>query len=90
MADFEGDFAAQHVGQLVAIAAKVGCRFRAGRCDLIEQHDVVAGSLLSTLSTTNRPGDTEPRPGNTTAPNKRTQVRLADFLTGQAMSRSIV
>ena len=75
----------------MAIAAKVGCRFRAGRCDLIEQHDVVAGSLLSTLSTTKSARRYLSLAWAVqTTPNKRTQLTLADFLTGQAMSRSIV
>jgi hypothetical protein len=55
----------------------------------LEQRDAVAGSLHSSLSTANRPRDTS-RPVNTTMPITWTQVTLADFSLGQAMSRSTV
>jgi hypothetical protein len=51
--------------------------------------EVTFKSLLSTLSTTNRPAIPSLAEQYNT-PNKRTQLTLADFLTGQAMSRSIV
>jgi hypothetical protein len=46
-------------------------------------------SLHSSLSTANRPRDTS-RPVNTTTPMTWTQVTLADFSLGRAMSRSTV
>ena len=43
ISDLKGDFAAQHVRQLVAIAVKMECRLGAGRRGFFEQHDAVTG-----------------------------------------------
>jgi hypothetical protein len=49
LADLEGDFAAQDVGHLIAVAVKVECRIGAGRRGFLEQHDAVAGLAAQQL-----------------------------------------
>jgi hypothetical protein len=69
VADLEDDFAAQHVGHLVAVAVKVECRIGAGRRGFLEQQDAVAVSGPGSLSAAERPGamlTIEPPPGGTT------------------------
>src|SRR6516162_8033738 len=39
IADFKGDFAAQYVGHLVAVAMEMECGLSAGRRGFFEQHD---------------------------------------------------
>src|ERR1700720_1277835 len=43
VADLKGDFAAQYVRHLVAIAVKMECRLGAGRRSFFEQHDALTG-----------------------------------------------
>jgi hypothetical protein len=42
-ADLKGDFAAEYVGHLVAIAVKMECRLGPSRRSFFEQHDAVTG-----------------------------------------------
>ena len=43
ISDLNGDFAAQYVGHLVAVAVEMECRLGAGRRGFFEQHNAVAG-----------------------------------------------
>ena len=56
IADLEGDFSAQDIGYLVAIAVKVVIRYRARRRSFLELITLSAVSLLCSLSMADRPG----------------------------------
>ena len=43
IADLEGDFSAQDIGYLVAIAVKVVIRYRARRRSFLEHHHAICG-----------------------------------------------
>ena len=46
LVDLGGDFATQHVADLVAVAVKVERRIDADRCGFLEEHDAVAALKL--------------------------------------------
>src|SRR5215469_5432324 len=49
ISDLKGDFAAQYVGHLVAVAVEMECRLGAGRGSFFEQHDAVTGMAAEQL-----------------------------------------
>jgi hypothetical protein len=86
VADLKGDFAAQYVRHLVAIAVKMECRLGPSRRGFFEQHDAVAGLAASSLSAAERPGamlKIEPPPGGTIKPFLTILSQLLDqYSTG--------
>jgi hypothetical protein len=43
VANLKGDFAAQYISHLIAVAVEMECRLGAGRRSFFNQHDAVAG-----------------------------------------------
>src|SRR5215472_13107751 len=43
ISDLKGDFGAQYLGYLVAVAVEMECRLGSGRRSFFEQHDAVTG-----------------------------------------------